>query len=275
MTHVPDRRGIGLLTADVGRSRLNKRWDVKTVQRLLNAAAECGHIRLSPALVADGQFGKKTEAAIMGCERDMLGRLSPTGVIAQNGSTVRALARSIPQGFSATFLSLVMTEASEEQIACFTAPLAGAFAAHDLTTPLRQAHFLAQIGHESGELRYREEIASGAAYEGRIDLGNTEKGDGKKYKGRGLIQLTGRANYAAFSAASGHGDRLVENPEMVATDLTLCVGAAAWFWSHKGLNRFADKDDLRTITRRINGGYNGFFHRSSLLIRCKALFGLP
>lgn len=121
----------------------------------------------------------------------------------------------------------------------------------------RKAAFLAQLGHESASLVYMEEIASGAAYEGRRDLGNTQPGDGKRFKGRGPIQLTGRANYVA--AGNALKLNLVGNPTTVATP---AVGfrTSSWFWNSKGLNAFADKRDLasfREITRRINGGKNG------------------
>lgn len=148
------------------------------------------------------------------------------------------------------------------------------FAAYDINTPLRAAHFLAQVGHESGELRYREEIASGAAYEGRTDLGNTQPGDGRKFKGHGLIQLTGRSNHAAFSEYVNRPD-LMNHPDRIVSEPELALGTALWFWgvgnrTGKSLNRYADRDDIRTITRIINGGFNGFEDRKRLLGTAKA-----
>lgn len=135
-----------------------------------------------------------------------------------------------------------------------------------INTPLRLAHFLAQIAHESGSLRYVEEIASGKAYEGRADLGNTHEGDGPKYKGRGLIQLTGRANYEEYSKYSGID--YVTNPEWLKRPED-AVAVTCWFWGQRGLNKRADEDDLKGVTRRINGGYNGLADREQLLNRAK------
>ncbi len=120
-----------------------------------------------------------------------------------------------------------------------------------LDAPLRLIHFMGQGGHESSSFRYMEEIASGADYEGRADLGNTQPGDGKRYKGRGPIQLTGRANYRADGATLGID--LERHPEIVAMPsvglLTSCL-----FWSRTGLNALADADDGIAIGRSINRG---------------------
>lgn len=137
-----------------------------------------------------------------------------------------------------------------------------------LDTPLRLAHFMAQLIHESGSFRYMEEIASGQAYEGRRDLGNTEAGDGKRYKGRGPIQLTGRANYRDYGREVGID--FERHPELVATpSIGLMVGCM--FWKKNGLNELADVDNVEKITRRINGGLNGFEDRKANLKRVKAL----
>lgn len=101
----------------------------------------------------------------------------------------------------------------------------------------RVAAFLAQIGHESAELRYSEEIASGVAYEGRKDLGNTEDGDGKRFKGRGLIQITGRSNYAQISKSFGVD--FINNPQLLATP-EYAVKSACWWWKNRSLNEKAD-----------------------------------
>ena len=124
--------------------------------------------------------------------------------------------------------------------------------------------FLAQIGHESGQLRYRKELASGEAYEGRKDLGNTKPGDGVRYKGRGLIQITGRNNYGLASLALGLP--LLEKPELLEEDLNACR-SAGWFWYKSNLNALADMGKFETITRRINGGMNGYSDRYKLYQR--------
>lgn len=137
-----------------------------------------------------------------------------------------------------------------------------------INTPLRAVHYLAQVFHESGSLRYVEEIASGRQYEGRKDLGNTRKGDGVRFKGRGYLQITGRANYHAY-ANSGYcvGD-LMRHPEW------LCKApgnqkASMWFWKTNGLNELADKDDINAVTRRVNGGLNGIVSRKYYYQRFK------
>lgn len=145
----------------------------------------------------------------------------------------------------------------------------------EITTHLREAAFLAQLAHESGELKFMEEIASGADYEGRADLGNSEKGDGKRYKGRGPIQLTGRANYRKFGGKLGLD--LENNPTIAATK-EVGFRIAGLYWKDRGLNELADKGSqivnvTRTrkngttfveqhpafdaITFKINGGFNG------------------
>lgn len=137
-----------------------------------------------------------------------------------------------------------------------------------LETPLRLVHFMAQLVHESGSFRYMEEIASGQAYEGRADLGNTQPGDGKRYKGRGPIQLTGRTNYRAYGRAAGID--FERHPELVAIP-SIGLKVACMFWENKGLNQLADADDVRAITKRINGGLNGFDDRKAHLEKMKAL----
>lgn len=138
-----------------------------------------------------------------------------------------------------------------------------------IDTPLRLAHFLAQLAHESMGFVHMEEIASGAAYEGRRDLGNVHPGDGKRYKGRGPIQLTGRANYRRYGQRVGID--LEAHPEVAALPsvgmLTACL-----YWSDRGLNALADADDVLSITRKINGGTNGLPDRKARLLKTKELF---
>jgi putative chitinase len=135
----------------------------------------------------------------------------------------------------------------------------------EINTPARQAAFLAQIGHESGGLHWCTEIwgptIAQSHYEGRADLGNTQAGDGYKFKGRGLIQTTGRANYAATGAALGVD--LIAEPLRLA-EPELATRSAAWFWRAHGLNEMADTGDFTRITLRINGGTNGMADRLAL-----------
>lgn len=141
-----------------------------------------------------------------------------------------------------------------------------AMAEFDISSYLRETAFLAQLAHESAELRYMEEIASGAAYEGRKDLGNTQPGDGKRYKGRGPIQLTGRANYSKYGNLLGLD--LVNNPTLVATK-EVGFRIAGQFWQLNGLNELADQQKFKTITKLINGGYNGLEDRLKYYQRAK------
>ena len=160
---------------------------------------------------------------------------------------------------------------AKARIPAFIEPLNAAMHEFHINSPIRQAAFIAQIAHESGELRYVEEIASGIAYEYRKDLGNTQPGDGMKYKGRGLIQITGRNNYAECGKALGVD--LITNPELLETNDLACR-SAAWFWASRGLNDLSDRGDFERITKRINGGLNGYQERLAYHARAKMALGV-
>lgn len=131
-----------------------------------------------------------------------------------------------------------------------------------IDTPQRVAAFLAQVGHESAGFRYTREIwgptEAQKRYEGRADLGNVKPGDGSKYRGRGLIQITGRHNYEQVS--KGLRVDLVNKPELLEAP-SLAARSAAWWWASHGCNELADKGDFDALTRRINGGLNGIEDR--------------
>ncbi|NNA03665.1 glycoside hydrolase family 19 protein [Pseudomonas lundensis] len=136
----------------------------------------------------------------------------------------------------------------------------------------RVAAFIAQIGHESGQFRYVRELGSDQ-YLSKYDtgslakrLGNTPEadGDGQKYRGRGLIQITGRANYKACGEALGLD--LIRQPELLEKPQHACM-SAAWFWASRGLNTMADAGQFDKITQRINGGQNGAADRQALYAR--------
>ena len=150
----------------------------------------------------------------------------------------------------------------------FVPVLNAAMGHYQIIGPKRVAAFIAQIGHESGQLKYVKEIwgptAAQAKYEGRKDLGNTVVGDGSKYRGRGLIQITGRANYMACGEALGLD--LIKQPELLEKPQHACM-SAAWFWATKGLNTLADAGQFDKITQRINGGQNGATDRQVLYAR--------
>ena len=161
-------------------------------------------------------------------------------------------------------LQWIYKEADPKRCDRFLQPLNDTMNEFEINTPQRIRMFLAQIGHESGQLRYVRELASGAAYEGRKDLGNTSPGDGVRYKGRGLIQITGKANYALLSL--GLGLPLLEKPEMLEEDEN-AARSAGWFWNKKNLNALADQGMFQDITKRINGGLNGYADRYKLYQR--------
>lgn len=167
-------------------------------------------------------------------------------------------------------LKMAMPQASEHNVLRFVPDLVKTMAHYTITGPLRMAHFLAQVAQESGQLSFTEELASGTAYEGRADLGNVEPGDGVRFKGRGLIQITGRSNYRAYAHACGQELLSGSNPSRLATDPALAADVAGWFWQVHKLNALADGDDLERITRRINGGLNGLAERQGFLAHAKA-----
>lgn len=129
----------------------------------------------------------------------------------------------------------------------------------EINTPPRIRHFLAQIAHESGGLRWLKELADGWDYEGRSDLGNVQSGDGPRFKGAGVIQLTGRANYQAFATFIGDG-KVMEGADYVAAVYPFC--SAGFWWKKNNMNGLVDGGaDVKAITRRVNGGYNGLEDR--------------
>ena len=149
---------------------------------------------------------------------------------------------------------------SASKATLFCNPLNITMLNYKINTPLRQSAFIAQFGHESGRLQYVRELASGKAYEGRKDLGNIESGDGVKYKGRGLIQITGRTNYKMCGDALNLD--LINHPELLELPINASL-SAGWFWYTRKLNALADKPDFKKITRLINGGLNGESERET------------
>ena len=169
---------------------------------------------------------------------------------------------------------------------------------HNINTSLRIAHFLAQILHESGHFKYNKENLNYSAkalrsvfgkyfktdkeaeeyarkpekianrvYANRMGNGDEASGDGWKYAGKGLIQLTGKANY--IECGNSLGLDLINCPDMIITSPETCVETACWFWSKHNLNRYADNDDIVAITKKINGGLNGIESRKEILASAK------
>ena len=142
---------------------------------------------------------------------------------------------------------------------------------------LRLAHFLGQIAHESANFNTTEEYADGSRYEGNVkNLGNTQAGDGKKFKGRGLIQLTGRNNYQKYTdyVKSKFGETVdfIKDPDIIASNITYAVDVAGWYWSvARDINSLADKDDITAVTKAINGGTNGLTDRTNKTNKAKEI----
>lgn len=194
-------------------------------------------------------------------------------------------------------LRIAIPHASTVRIAELGQALLDGMAAAEINTPLRVAHFLAQVAHESGSLArveenlnysaeglirtwpskfnlqnareyaHQPEKIGSRAYAGRMENGPEESGDGFRFRGRGLIQLTGRANYRLFGASVGRD--LEAEPEAVAKEPALIVGTATWFWTTHKLNELADVDDLAGITLRVNGSTLTVPQRQSCLADAK------
>lgn len=169
-----------------------------------------------------------------------------------------------PVSFTALFHKLGATIDRAEELAIAANVHFPAYGIMD--SALRLSHFMAQLCHESGSFRYMEELASGQAYEGRRDLGNTQAGDGKRFKGRGPLQLTGRANYRAFGRRIGID--LERHPEIAAIP-SIGLHIALEYWKERNLNALADADDLIGITKKVNGGLNGLNDRKHHLAKIK------
>lgn len=171
---------------------------------------------------------------------------------------------------------------ARSQAGVFISALNAAMPHHQITTPKRIAAFLAQVGHESGQLQYLRELGS-EHYLSKYDtgslarrLGNTPEadGDGQCYRGRGLLQITGRANYRQCSLALFGDERLLQQPQLLEQP-QWAAESAGWFWRLNGLNELADQDQFNSITRRINGGLNGLQDRLQLWARARAVLCQP
>ncbi|WP_422018162.1 glycoside hydrolase family 19 protein [Roseateles sp.] len=207
--------------------------------------AAAGPIKLSPASAASAAPG--TAAPTRVCEQG-------------NGNPLEQL--------SPAKLARIYPRARPADLDTYAPLLRKGLARAEINTCARVAMFLAQLGYESGELRFTEELSSGEAYEGRAGLGNIQAGDGPRFKGRGLIQIVGRSNYQAFASATHHAE-VMDNPALVATDPELALETALWIWTRAKLNTL--DDDVAVVTRRLNGGVNGLEQRRTYLAAAKAV----
>ncbi|WNG37986.1 glycoside hydrolase family 19 protein [Archangium violaceum] len=163
------------------------------------------------------------------------------------------------EGLTVHELRALMPRLSAAHAAELLPHLEAAMAEANITTPARRAAFLAQVAHESGELRFFEGVVSNLMDEEPEGLGNVHPEDPVRYKARGPLPITGRTNYRAASRALGID--LEREPARVA-EAEVGFRVAAWYWYSRDLNRLADVGDFREITRRINGGYNGMARRA-------------
>ena len=171
-----------------------------------------------------------------------------------------------------TILSSIFPSAKLSKLDAYLPHINACMKEFDINTNLRQSAFIAQIGHETCQFNFLTELwgptPAQKKYEGRKDLGNIHEGDGKRYKGRGAIQLTGRTNYIKYGKLLNLD--LENNPELAALPEN-AFRIAGQFWKDHGLNELADKSDFETITRRINGGLNGFVERLEFYNKAKRL----
>lgn len=181
-------------------------------------------------------------------------------------------------------LKQILLNASDKSIEVFLPQLNLFMPKYKIDTPQRIGGFVSQVGVESEDLKYTKEIASGNAYEGRKDLGNIYPGDGRKFKGRGLIQVTGRKNYRDCSLALFKDDRLERNPELLSSP-SCAVESACWYWDVRNVNSICDKpedwhkagvhnyDKITWISVLVNGGLNGITERRENYARARKVLG--
>ncbi len=284
---------------------------VKQLQEKLN--------KLGYSLVVDGIFGGSCHDAVVDFQKKK--GLGTDGIVGSGtwGAIEKALKASsatppetqaeIPQNaqveqlVTKDTLAKIMPKANATDIDRYLKAIRTGLERYQINTPLRVAHFIAQIAHESGSFRYSSENLNYSAtalrsvfgkyfktedeanqyarkpekianrvYGGRMGNGDETTGEGWKFRGRGLIQLTGKENYQ--KCAKAIGKEIDKDPDKLASDPEAAVLAAGWFWDSRKLNNYADNDDVMTITRRINGGTHGLDDRKAYLARAKQAFGL-
>ncbi|MBI3562936.1 MAG: chitinase [Gammaproteobacteria bacterium] len=255
------------ISTAVGKGCGHSRVDIKIIQTALNLV-ENEKFSLSEKLKITGKATAPTIAAIESFQSKVAGFNKPDGVISPNGKTLGILHKEMHKDLNINSFIAIMAPGDSDYVTPFFSWFKTLFPKYHISTPLRIAHFLAQIGHESMSLRYMEEIASGQAYEGRENLGNTEKGDGKRFKGRGFIQLTGRSNYAAYSKYTNL-NFLQSGNEILVARMPYALDVSLWFWEDNEINEIADRDDIGGVTYAVNGGFRGLRDREKYLQRAK------
>lgn len=262
--------------------------------------AELNHLQ-DPNRIQVGQILRIPEAESNQAESttDFVTREQSETLTAQTTTSLTSTETLISQ----VQLQTIFNDADTSTVNLFATAINHCLQQYSINTPLRVAHFLAQIAHESGCLRFTEENLNYSAkalrsvfgkyftddtlaeqyarkpqaianrvYASRMGNGDEASNDGWTFRGRGLIQLTGRHNYRALS--KDENVDIEANPERCSEDPEWAVKVAGWYWDKHQLNEQADKDDLRSITKAINGGFNGIEQRAAYLKRAKEVLDL-
>jgi putative chitinase len=239
-------------------------------------------------LAPDGLYGNDTVSAVKLYQQN--NELAPTGVV---DTFTWAKLDPVAKGFDFTFSKWKFIQAVGN--AEWYQPCSTELPSKGIKNVMRVAHFLGQCGHESGGFKMLSEGLSYSAealrktwpkrfpdiveatkyarnpqkiankvYADRMGNGSEASGDGYKYRGRGLIQLTGRTNYLTASMSIFGDKRLIDNPDQVSTDQSVALKTAMWFWNTNNINALADKNDIIGVTKKINGGTIGIDHRTEL-----------
>jgi putative chitinase len=255
------------IAGSVGTQGKNDPADVKIVQILLNANAE--RFAGGRQLLVDGDYGPRTAAAMRAFQATIVGTVDAQ--VEPGHPSIQCMVEGLQPELGRDHVQVIMAHSPVELVDRYAELLPLQMELHAINTRLRCAHFLAQVGYESAGLSQTEERASGDAYEGCTDLGNTEPGDGPRFKGRGLIPLIGRADYRRYGSATGLDLLGSDARETLATDPLRAVHVACWIWIARDLNELADQDDLEGITRAVAGSLNGLDDRRAYLRRGKFL----
>ncbi|NRB39366.1 MAG: LysM peptidoglycan-binding domain-containing protein [Pseudomonadales bacterium] len=207
--------------------------------------------------------------------------------------------------FSLDQLKKILNKAPAKTLETYLEGLNQTLKKYEINTPIRRAHFIAQVAHESGEFKYTAENLNYSAsalqavfgkyfpsadeaesyarqperiankvYANRMGNGDEASGDGWKYRGRGFIQLTGNDNYSAYNNDVDEKDDVIGNPELIENNPAMIVGTAGWYWNSRNINKAADADDVLKVTKLINGSTNGLEDRTKYLNKAKEVLNL-
>ena len=257
----------------VGLHAVNQYTDVKMVQVLLNENLE--RLDSAEALEVDGHIGKSTNDLIGEFQSQVLKIAQPDKRVDAGGRTLKELRSGLSEDLTQNKMMGIMPRATSALVNRYYDLIVDVMPDYQINTALRIAHFLAQVGVECGDLRWMEELDSGEYLNGNAVLGNTEPGDGPRFKGRGLLQLTGRLNYTAYGTYCDQDFLTGTNSALIATDANLAVDSACWYWTTlKNVNPLADADNVHDVTYKVNGGYNDLGERKAHLQRAKCLLVL-